>query len=154
MRVYCAYAHTRVGMYAHTCRQAKENLQKKFLAGRKKINLGLPSAGLSLWAKRHPHEKISCEHNGTLAFRHRRPHVKVRRLPFLRTVNVRTARRLIRNAAYSRSRRQPHFYRSHGIDENCAWLPPRRFEITSLTKTLFLSSAGTPSSAPYPCSQS
>ena len=27
---YCAYAHTRVGMYAHTCRQAKENLQRKF----------------------------------------------------------------------------------------------------------------------------
>ena len=52
-------AHTRVGMYAHTCRQAKENLQRKFLAGRKKINLGLPSVGLSLWAKRHPHEKIS-----------------------------------------------------------------------------------------------
>lgn len=23
-------AHTRVGMYAHTCRQAKENLQRKF----------------------------------------------------------------------------------------------------------------------------
>lgn len=41
-------AHTRVGMYAHTCRQAKENLQRKFLAGRKKINLGSPPVGLSL----------------------------------------------------------------------------------------------------------
>lgn len=60
MRVYCAYAHKRVGMYAHTCRQAKENLQRKFLAGRKKINLGLPSAGLSLWAKKRiSHEKIA-----------------------------------------------------------------------------------------------
>jgi hypothetical protein len=46
-------------MYAHTCRQAKENLQRKFLAGHKKINRGLPSAGLSLLAKRHPHEEIS-----------------------------------------------------------------------------------------------
>ena len=52
-------AHTRVGMYAHTCRQAKENLQRKFLAGRKKINLGLPQVGLSLLAKRNAHEKIS-----------------------------------------------------------------------------------------------
>ena len=51
----CAYARGHVRTYV----QAKENLQRKFLAGRKKINLGLPSAGLSLWAKRHPHEKIS-----------------------------------------------------------------------------------------------
>lgn len=58
----CAYIvriRIRARACAHTCRQAKENLQRKFLAGRKKINLGLPSAGLSLGAKRHPHEKNS-----------------------------------------------------------------------------------------------
>ena len=38
----------RARVYAHTCRQAKENLQRKFLAGRKKINCGSPPVGLSL----------------------------------------------------------------------------------------------------------
>lgn len=59
--VYIVCAHTRVGMYAHTHKHdgKKKTCKESSIAGRKKINLGLPPVGLSLWAKRHPHEKIS-----------------------------------------------------------------------------------------------
>ncbi len=40
------------------------------------------------------------------------------------------------------------------VGENLAWLSSRRFEITTLTKTLCLSFSDTPLSAPYPRSQS
>lgn len=55
-------AHTRVGVYAQAHRhdRQKENLQRKFLAGRKKINRCLPPVRLSLCrTKNHSYEKIS-----------------------------------------------------------------------------------------------